>query len=337
MKLLIGLVAIRPAQHRRVGRVRGLGPEPGVVLLEQERRRDLADVLRDARHARRRRSALLSAASVVIGIVLLPGAGVRLAHDRRPPARRTARRRRRTAAGFPLQREFVPEEPHGVTPCFARPFGASAAIAVPPVGDGQAVAVRYFTVFVPTRFQVMYRSARNATAFIWNMDAYTVVASAGEAGALSICSEASVEASIVDAAVIREQDVLRRQRDDVRRQRVRRNELQPLVGAAADPDAGEFRRAVQVRAERQRERVRRREQERQAIDGNVVRREVIDQPENVRERVRRRRRRRRAVRDRRRIDARHGGDGGIDELRIEVRRDVFHERIAARPLPPTDC
>ena len=52
-------------------------------------------------------------------------------------------------------------------------------------------------MFVPTRFQVMYRSARNATAFIWNIDAYTVVASTGDAGALSICSEASVEASIV--------------------------------------------------------------------------------------------------------------------------------------------
>src|SRR4249919_1366081 len=73
--------------------------------------------------------------------------------------------------------------------------GADSSSA--PVGAGQATAVRYLTAFAFAFFQVMNRSARSATVFIWNMETRIVVASAGESGALSICSDASVLASIV--------------------------------------------------------------------------------------------------------------------------------------------
>ena len=43
----------------------------------------------------------------------------------------------------------------------------------------------------------MNRSALSATELVWNSDTYTVVASAGDIGAESICNEASREASIV--------------------------------------------------------------------------------------------------------------------------------------------
>ena len=103
--------------------------------------------------------------------------------------------------------------------------------------------------------------------------------------------------------------------------RLARDERQPLVAAAVDRDAGELRRAVEVRPERERERIGRRHDERHAIDRDVVGREVADQAHDVGERIGRRRGRGRAVGDRGRIDAGDRGHGRIDELAVEELRN----------------
>ena len=156
-ELLRRLVAVRPPQHGRIRGVGRLGPEAVAVALEQERRRNLADVLADARdgaeHARIRERGLGRER-----IVLLPGAGIRLAHDG-PPAAAGADRRSIASAG--ASRDRIVRAAHASR---ALTRGRRRSRHRRRVGAGQAVAVRYLTVFVPTRFQLMYRSARSADA-----------------------------------------------------------------------------------------------------------------------------------------------------------------------------
>ena len=69
----------------------------------------------------------------------------------------TARVRDRVSSSpnsFTRYSSFLPRELVAVT------------LMVSPVGDGQAVAVRYFTEFTPIRFQLMNRSARRPTLFV---------------------------------------------------------------------------------------------------------------------------------------------------------------------------
>src|SRR5262245_59966407 len=75
-------------------------------------------------------------------------------------------------------------------------IGYGVAGAASAVGGGYAAAVRYMTVG-PTRFHAIYRSARNLTRLSCQRLTRTVVASGGDVGALSICSDASRDASIV--------------------------------------------------------------------------------------------------------------------------------------------
>ena len=86
----------------------------------------------------------------------------------------------------------------------------------PPVGAGQAVAVRYLTALAFAFAQLTNRSARRPIVLVCQSETYTVVASAGEAGALSICSEASLRGVDRHAAIVGVEDQLRLERDDVR-------------------------------------------------------------------------------------------------------------------------